>query len=529
MHTLTGSQLINGRWTKSSDGSKFDAINPGSGEKVPPVFSAGGSADADAALRAARSAFEQSLELSPKWPAEFLEKIAGSIMDLGDVLLDRVEQETALPRPRVIGERGRTVNQMKMFAEIVREGSWVDATIDTADPDRKPNPKPDLRRMLRPRGPIVVFGASNFPLAYGVCGGDTASALAAGNSVVAKGHPSHPGANELFAAAVLEAMKGLKLPLGLFNIVQGPSNELGAALVNHPLTEAVGFTGSLRGGRALFDIASRRPKPIPVYAEMGSVNPILLLPGAWNENASAITSGLSTSVLNGAGQFCTKPGIVFVESSQADALIKSLSAAFAASNSMTMLSSGLRNAFCARTAYISASAGVKTIDPVAPAGNAGIAPGLFATNAEVFLQNPALHEEAFGPATLLVEYKTLDQALECIDAIGGSLTASVHIGKSDSAEIEKKVLSKLETIAGRVIVNGYPTGVEVNDAIVHGGPYPATTDPNSTSVGSAAIRRFVRMIAFQNTPDQLLPPALQRSNPLNIWRTVNGQRTRGNG
>ncbi|HWB54401.1 MAG TPA: aldehyde dehydrogenase (NADP(+)), partial [Tepidisphaeraceae bacterium] len=431
----------------------------------------------------------------------------------------------ALPRPRVTGERGRTVNQMKMFAAIVREGSWVDAAIDTADPNRQPAPKPDLRRMYRPRGPVAVFGASNFPLAYGVCGGDTASALAAGNSVVAKGHPSHPGTNELFAAAVLEALKSLKLPLGLFNIVQGPANELGAAMVNHPFAEAVGFTGSLRGGRALFDLAAKRPRPIPVYAEMGSVNPILLLPGALKENAEKIASGLVTSVLNGAGQFCTKPGIVLVDAKQADAFAESLAKAFSSAPGMTMLNSRLRDSFCDRTKSVAGAKGVKTVKNNAPAGHASVSPGLFVTDADDFLKQSTLREEAFGPATLLVTYDNVDQALKCVEAIGGSLTASVHVGKGDDRQTEKKAIAQLESIAGRVIVNGYPTGVEVNDAIVHGGPYPATTDPNSTSVGSAAIRRFVRMIAFQSVPDELLPAALQNGNPSKIWRTVDGKRT----
>lgn len=528
MHTLAGLNLIEGKWTRGSSSATFDAIDPTTGSLIAPKFSSAGAAEADAAVVAAKKAFDQSLELPPKWSADLLDKIAANILDLGDGLLERAERETALPRARVTGERGRTVNQLKMFAGIVREGSWVDATIDTADPNRQPLPKPDLRRILRPRGPIAVFGASNFPFAFGVCGGDTASALAAGNCIVAKGHPSHPGVNELFAAAVLDALQSLQLPAGLFNLVQGPSNELGAALVNHPFTEAVGFTGSLRGGRALFDLAARRPKPIPIFAEMGSVNPILLLHGAVNENGEAIAAGLATSVLNGAGQFCTKPGVVFIDAKQTDAFAQVVAKAFSAASGLTMLNQRLRDDFCKRTSGLRDVSGVKTIAATAPAGHAAISPGLFVTDATNFQKQSTLHEEAFGPAALLVKYDTLDQALECLDTIGGSLTASIHIGKTDERASKKRAIAQLQSIAGRVIVNGFPTGVEVNDAIVHGGPYPATTDPNSTSVGAAAIRRFVRMIAFQNTPDDLLPLALQNANPLKIWRTVNGQRTAGN-
>jgi 2,5-dioxopentanoate dehydrogenase len=528
MQTLNGTHLIDGQWKRGSSSATFDAIDPSSGSVVGPPFASAGASEAEQAVVAAKKAFERSLDLPPWWPADLLEKIAENIMDLGDALLERAERETALPRARVTGERGRTINQLKMFANIVRDGSWVDATIDKGDANRQPMPKPDLRRLLRPRGPIVVFGASNFPFAFGVCGGDTASALAAGNSVVAKGHPSHAGVNEFFAAAVLDAVQSLQLPAGLFNMVQGPSNEIGAALVNHPFTEAFGFTGSLRGGRALFDLATRRARPIPVFAEMGSINPILLLPGALKENHDAIANGLAGSVLSGAGQFCTKPGIVFVDAKQAEALGQSIVKAFAAAQSMTMLNQRLRDDFCQRTKNFSQISGVTTITPNQPASHASISPGLYSTDAGNFLVQPLLHEEAFGPAALLVKYDNIDQALECLDAIGGSLTASVHIGKSDESSAAKKALAHLEQMAGRVLVNGFPTGVEVNDAIVHGGPYPATTDSNSTSVGSAAIRRFVRMVAFQNVPDDLLPMALQNANPLKIWRTVDGQRTKEN-
>ncbi|HEY1684192.1 MAG TPA: aldehyde dehydrogenase (NADP(+)) [Tepidisphaeraceae bacterium] len=528
MHKLTGSHLIDGQWRQERSSRTFDAIDPSTGATLPPVFFSAVGTEANSAAEAAKRAFDLSLDLPPKWSADLLDKIAANILDLGNALLERVEKETALPRARVTGERGRTVNQLKMFAGIAREGSWGDATIDTADPNRQPLPKPDLRRMLRARGPIAVFGASNFPLAFGVCGGDTASALAAGNSIVAKGHPSHPGTNELFASAVLDALQTLNLPIGLFNLVQGPGNEVGAALVNHPFIEAVGFTGSLRGGRALFDLAAKRDRPIPVFAEMGSVNPILLLRGALSENSATIANGLAQSILGGAGQFCTKPGVIFVPSSQVDDLSQAIVKALAAASELVMLNYGLRDNFCERCSHLSEIPGVKTIVKSNPTGHASISPGLYETDTEHFLSQLALREEAFGPAALLVKYENEADALRCIDAIGGSLTASLHIGKTDNPTIQKRALAHLESIAGRVIVNGFPTGVEVNDAVVHGGPYPATTDSNSTSVGSAAIRRFVRMVAFQNVPDELLPPALQNANPLQISRTINGQRTKAN-
>jgi NADP-dependent aldehyde dehydrogenase len=518
---IHGNHLINGEWKSPAGGEQFSAQNPATGKDLSPAFSEADNSEVQAAMLAAADARDQLKYLPHDWPAGLLDAIARQIMQLGDALLERAEQETALPQPRLIGERARTCNQLKMFAELLREGSWVDAVIDTADPNRTPAPKPDVRRMFRPRGPVVVFGASNFPFAFSVCGGDTASALAAGNPVIAKGHPSHPGTSELFAAAVLAALKESNLPLGLFAMLQGRSHQLGAALVKHSVTAAVGFTGSQKAGRALFDLAAARPNPIPVYAEMGSLNPLVILPGAIREKSDAIAKGLAGSILLGGGQFCTKPGIIFVLG-EATAFIEALTKQIAAAPPITLLNSGICNAFLDRTADWPNLSGVQV--HVAPKQN-GLAasPGIFETTAADFHNHPEIREETFGPAALIVRCNDMHDLEEALQTIGGSLTGTLHIGSGDDA---RTALRMLERIAGRVIVNGYPTGVEVNHAIVHGGPYPATTDSGSTSVGTAAIRRFVRLQAWQDVPDVLLPPELQNANPLAIWRTVNGKLTR---
>jgi NADP-dependent aldehyde dehydrogenase len=520
-----GSHLIAGQWQPSAADGWFKIANPATGKEFDQPFAVAAAPEVDAAMSAAAGAFEQAKDLPPKWSADLLDAIAGAIMDLGDALLDRGEQETALPRARLTGERTRTYNQLKLFAEVVREGSWVDATIDTADPERKPAAKPDLRRMLIGRGPVVVFGASNFPFAFGVCGGDTASAFAAGCAVVTKGHPSHPGVNELFASAVLSAIQSCKLPLGLFSLLQGKSHDLGGLLAKHPGTTAIGFTGSLRGGRALFDIAAKRPRPIPVYAEMGSLNPLVILPGAMAEKSDAIAQGLAGSVLLGLGQFCTKPGLVFTVGENAEKFLPALAAAMAASSAGAMLNKTLRDSFCTRAGEFAQVQGVKTLVNGSPSDHATMGPSLWETTADIWINNRALHEEAFGPGALVIRCKNEDEVMQCLGQVQGSLTGTVHAGAGDDRQLVARILRKLETLSGRVIVNGYPTGVEVGHAIVHGGPYPATTDPGWTSVGSASIRRWVRMIAYQDLPDGLLPAALQNANPLKIQRMVNGTRT----
>lgn len=523
-HQIAGKHLINGTW--AGEARAFDAIAPATGAVIGPKFAEAGEADVNLAALAADSAFDATRDLPPRWQADLLDAIGAKIMDLGDALLERAEAETALPRGRLTMERGRTVNQLKMFAEVVRDGSWVDATIDTADPKRAPIPKPDVRRMLRPRGPVAVFGASNFPFAFSAVGGDTASALAAGCPVIVKGHPSHPGTSELFAAAVLAALHERRLPPGLYALLQGRSHELSGALVRHPSIHAVGFTGSQKAGRALFDLAASRPAPIPVFAEMGSINPLVILPAALAERGEAIAKELAGSILLGGGQFCTKPGVTFVIGDGAAGFIDNLSKHIAAAAPATMLNGGLRDNFVRRASEVAGAKDVRTLVPPKPQGNAAMSPGLFETTAKAFKSEPTLREEAFGPAAVVVGCETVDEALDCIEQIGGSLTGTVHVGKSEDTATATRVLRTLESHVGRLIVNGYPTGVEVNHAMIHGGPYPATTDSGTTSVGSSAIRRFARPVAFQDTPDPLLPPELQSANPLGIERTINGKRTR---
>ena len=458
---------------------------------------------------------------------QLLETIVAQIMTLGDELLQRAQAETGLPLARLAGERARTCNQLKHFADVLREGSWTDAVIDTAEPQRQPLPKPDVRRVARPIGPVVVFGAGNFPFAYGACGGDTASALAAGNPVVVKAHERHPGANELFAHAVLAALKECGLPAEIFQLVQGPGATVGQSLVKHPATQAVGFTGSKRAGRALFDLAAARPVPIPVFAEMGSVNPLVILPGALAERSATIAAGLAQSITAGAGQFCTKPGLVFViGNASSDNFVAQLVKQMTNVPAGTMLAVEMQRNFCATTNTFQKIPGVKTLLAAAPSGFAGMSPRLFEVDSATWRAHGELHEEAFGPGAILIRCGNLADLHETIALAGGNLTASLHVGAADSATDVRDLAQLLEQLAGRVIFNGFPTGVEVCHAMVHGGPYPATTAPATTSVGALAIQRFVRPVCYQNMPDRLLPVELQNANPRGIWRTVNGQRTK---
>lgn len=525
-HELTGKHLIGGKWVGSS-GKTFRAVNPATGAALSPPYAMAGGAEAEAALRTATEAFEATRHLPPSRWAELLEAMAQRILDLGDVLLQTGNSETGLPLARLTAERGRTCGQLKLFAELVREGSWVDAAVDTADPQRQPLPKPDVRRMLRPIGPIVVFGPSNFPFAFGICGGDTASALAAGNPVVVKAHSHHPATSELFAAAALAALQDTRMPLGLLSVLFGSGRELGAALARHPATAAIGFTGSKRAGRALFDLAATRERPIPVYAEMGSLNPLIVLPGALAERSEKIAAGLAQSVTMGVGQFCTKPGLVFLlDGPRSDAFVRQLIKHLEAVAAAPMLDAEMMNSFCEITGRMAKVSGVKTHLMNQPSGHAGMGPRLFEVDADTWRYKSSLQEEAFGPATLLVRCKNWVELRACVDACGGNLTGSIHVGREDPPEEVRMLADLLESHTGRVIFDGFPTGVEVCHAMVHGGPYPATTLAGFTSVGTSAVRRFARPVCWQNAPDALLPPALQNANPLKILRQINGHWTR---
>ena len=446
--------------------------------------------------------------------AAFLRRIGEEIDGLGEELLTVCSGETGFGRDRLVGERARTVNQLRLFADLIEEGSWVDARIDTAQLDRKPVPKPDVRRMLQPLGPVGVFAASNFPLAFSVAGGDTASALAAGCPVVVKGHPGHPRTAGLVGNAIQRAIKATGISPGAFALLSDQSIEIGIALVRHPAIRAIGFTGSFSGGTALLAAASAREEPIPVFAEMGSLNPVFLLPGALKARAKEIAQGLVNSVYLGVGQFCTKPGLIAgVQGPALDALIGDLEESLRQKPIGKMLTEGISQRFKKlvdqRRGFIFAEGGAV----------------LFVTDLATFERTPELHEEVFGPATLVVKCQTETALMAFAQLIKGQLTATLHADESDWP-LAGKLSTLMSDRAGRIVWNGYPTGVEVCASMHHGGPYPATSDSKFTSVGTGAIQRFVRPICYQNFPAALLPTELQNHNRRNVWRTVNGKLTK---
>jgi len=520
---LTGQSIIGTRRATASDGVFF-AIDARTGERLEPPFHPAGNPDLDEAVGLASAAFADYRALPRGRRAEFLREIAAQLEALGNALIERVMLETALPEARVRGELGRTTNQLRFFAGIVEEGSWVDARIDTADPNRKPAPKPDLRSMLRPLGPVAVFCASNFPLAFSVAGGDTASALAAGNPVVVNAHFSHPGTAEMCGAAIAAAAQRTLMPDGVFSLLFSQDHHIGQALVAHPLIKAAGFTGSRKGGLALAEIARSRAEPIPFYAEMSSVNPVFVLPNALAQRGALIAAGLHASVTMGVGQFCTNPGVaLFEEGPAGDALVAALGTKIEATAPAPMLNTGILENYCRLVEERTRDSRLRLVAQAAGAG--GAAAALFETDAQTFLDSPELAAEVFGPASLLVRYQTLDQAIEIAAMMEGNLTATIHMAVGDE-EAAARLVAALETRVGRILFEGYPTGVEVCQAMVHGGPWPATTDGRSTSVGGRAIDRFVRPVCFQDAPASLLPEELRPGNPARIWRIVNGERTR---
>jgi len=528
MNLLHGKSLIAG--IPVEHGARpFRAISPLDKSELEPVFHESGEADVNHTLTAAEEAFAIYRRIGAEARAVFLERIAEEILAIGDDLLQRAHLETGLPLDRLTGERGRTVGQLRLFAEVVREGSWVDARIDTALPDRKPLPRPDLRRMLLPLGPVVVFGSSNFPLAFSVAGGDTASALAAGNSVIVKAHRAHPGTSELVAGAIIRAVEKCGLPHGVFSMLHGAGSEIGVALVKHPLTRAAGFTGSRFAGRSLFNAAAGRPDPIPVFAEMSSLNPLFILPGALQERGAQIVEGLKTSVTMGVGQFCTKPGLVFgLGSPDFESFAENFAAAIRAATPATMLHPGICHSYGEGVEAMQKVPGVvalATSDTEPQAGKTQGQPTVFATDAKNFLCHQALHEEVFGPYTLLVDAPTFSDLIQIAHHLEGQLTATIHANEKD-LENAGDLLAILERKAGRLLINGFPTGVEVSPAMNHGGPYPATSDERFTSVGTAAIKRFARPLCYQAFPGSALPPELADANPRGLMRLVNGQLTR---
>lgn len=520
--TLQGYSIIGDR-RGSGTGGTWQAQNPTTGESLEPVFHGEGPEGVDQAVALAVEALPAYSELSGAAKAVFLRTIAEEIDAREEEIVARMMAESALPEGRCRGEKGRTVGQLRMFAGLVEEGSWLDARIDLAQPERAPVPKPDLRSLQRARGPVAVFCASNFPLAFSVAGGDTASALAAGCPVVVRAHSAHPGTAEIVGTAVQAAVARCSLPAGVFSLLFDDGIALGTALAKHPGISAIGFTGSRAGGRALMDVAAAREVPIPVFAEMSSVNPIFILPGAMAERGGQIAEGLVGSVSLGVGQFCTSPGLVFSCGEGQEDFKKKVAEGLSAVASATMLHEGIAKNFREGVSKLSAQSGVTQMASVAASSASGcqVGPALFATQVATFLANDALSAEVFGPATLLIDCESPQDFLAVADSLEGQLTASVH-GTEEELATAGPLLSLLSRRAGRLIVNGFPTGVDVCPSMVHGGPYPATSDGASSSVGTRAISRFTRSVSWQGMPEHLLPAELQSANPTGIWRLVDG-------
>ncbi|MDD7972793.1 aldehyde dehydrogenase (NADP(+)) [Roseinatronobacter alkalisoli] len=500
-HTPHGKHLIAGEQVAGA--ARFPS-SPAHGH--PHEFSVGTPDLVARACEAAEAAFWSYGYSSRNDRARFLDTIADEIDARGDAITEIGAQETGLPDARLVGERGRTTGQLRLFAEHIRKGDYLDSRHDPALPDRQPLPRPELRMMQRPIGPVAVFGASNFPLAFSVGGGDTAAALAAGCPVVVKGHSAHPGTGELVGDAITAAAKACGLHPGVFSLIQGGKRDVGEALVTHPLIRAVGFTGSLTGGRALFDLCAARPEPIPFFGELGSVNPMFILPQALDARGGDIAKGWAASLTMGAGQFCTNPGIaVLLDGPQADQFAATATEALQGVAPQTMLTDGMAGAYRAGRDRVAATAGVQTLLKTS-CDLRNATPYLFETTAEFWLANHALGEEVFGPLGLIIRARNADQMLEFAHALRGQLTCTLHLDAEDT-ELGQRLLPVLERKAGRVLANGFPTGVEVADSMVHGGPYPASTNFGATSVGTLSIRRFLRPVCYQNLPDALLPVA----------------------
>ncbi|MGI6246971.1 MAG: aldehyde dehydrogenase (NADP(+)) [Pseudochelatococcus sp.] len=501
--TPTGKHLIAGEWL---DGSGTFASSPAHGPAH--AFAIGTPELVGRACEAAEDAFRSYGYSTRAERAAFLRAIADEIEARAAAVTEIGSQETGLPEGRLEGERGRTTGQLRLFADHVEKGDYLDRRVDPALPDRKPAPRPEIRLLQRPVGPVAVFGASNFPLAFSTAGGDTAAALAAGCPVVVKGHSAHPGTGEIIAQAIDAAIRKTGVPAGVFSLIQGGDREVGQALVRHPLIKAVGFTGSLAGGRALFDLCAQRPEPIPFFGELGSVNPMFLLPQALRNRAEALGQGWAASLSLGAGQFCTNPGIAVVIAGEgADRFVSATKEALSAVGPQVMLTDGIAEAYHAGQARFVARNAVKPLLVTESAGRT-VLPNLFETTGERFLADHALGEEVFGPLGLVVRVGSSDEAEQLARGLEGQLTATIHLDEGD-LETARGLTRVLERKAGRVLVNGFPTGVEVVDSMVHGGPYPASTNFGATSVGTLSIRRFLRPVAYQNLPAELLPEDLR--------------------
>ena len=523
MTDFHGSNFVAGTLRTST--RTYSVISPVDSSELSGSFSMASVDDVNDALKASKNAFNAFALSHHETRAAFLEKIADEILNAGDELIQRASAETALPTARLTGERARTVAQLRLFATMARDATWLDARIDTGLPDREPTPRPDIRRMKHPIGPVVVFGSSNFPLAFSVAGGDTASAFCTGNPVIVKAHRAHPGTSELIATAIHRAVDSCDLPPGVFSMLHGEGRTIGQALVQHPETQAVGFTGSFTAGRALCDAAAKRPSPIPVFAEMSSLNPLFLLPDALSTRCCDIAKGFVTSMTLGVGQFCTKPGLVFAkEGPTLDAFLASVSKELTEITPSSMLTRGILQSYEASRNTIACDASTTLVGKssgIQDESKTQAGASIMMTDAATFLTHPHLAEEVFGPFSLIIKVQSSDQFEAIAQQLNGQLTATVH-GTEKDLQDAQDLLHILSHKAGRLILNGFPTGVEVCHAMQHGGPWSASSDSRFTSVGSAALERFIRPVCYQGFPQELLPAALQDGNPLGINRVRNG-------
>ncbi|PHR92688.1 MAG: aldehyde dehydrogenase (NADP(+)) [Robiginitomaculum sp.] len=525
---ILGKLLIGGEWQLGEAGH-FNAVNPATGDTLPVQYSKASAEQISAAASAANIAFASYRNTSLKDRAGFLNACADEIMALGDELLECMQSETGYPRGRCEGERGRTVGQLRMFADYIQSGDHLDPRIDMARPDRQPLPRPDLRFLNQALGVVAVFAVSNFPLAYSTAGGDSASALAAGCPVIVKGHVSHPGTGELVAQALAIAAQKTGMPGGVISFVQGDDKIGGAALINAPEVKAIGFTGSIGGGTAIYRMAALRPEPIPVFAEMGSINPVVFLPETLAQSAEQLATGFVGSLTLGSGQFCVNPGLLIaLEEDGLQRFMDTVKTTLETAPAGVMLNQNICNSYQRGNGTFANHPAMELIaeGQVAVQAEGFYAQAkLYSTSAENYLANPELSEEVFGPTSVLVVCKTIDEIHQVISSLGGQLTGTVH-GTENELTDNAMLLQLLGQKAGRLVINGFPTGVEVCPTMVHGGPYPASTDARFTAVGTAAIKRFVRPVCYQNFPQALLPEALQNANPLDILRTVDGEKTK---
>lgn len=520
---ILGLNFIGGQRT-GSQSQPLTSRDAATGAELPWHFSEATEQEIDDAAMAASAAYPLYRQTTPEERACFLETIADELDALNDEFIGYVCQETALPEGRIRGERTRTSNQMRLFAKVLRRGDFLGARIDTAQPDRKPMPKVDLRQYRVALGPVAVFGASNFPLAFSVAGGDTASALAAGCPVVVKAHWGHMVTSEYVAMAITRAVERCAMPVGVFNMIYG--DMVGQSLVKHPAIKAVGFTGSLRGGRAIFDLAAAREEPIPVFAEMSSINPVIVLPKALQNRGAKIGHELIDSANMGAGQFCTKPGIVLgMKSAEFSACIKVMAEAVEGKPAQVMLNQGVFANYQQGVNRLEEKSGVSLL-ALGQSVDGQAQPRLYQADSELLLaEDELLQEEVFGPLCIVIEVADEDALLRALAKMRGQLTGTILADETDLADFEA-VTSLFEEKVGRILLNGYPTGVEVCDSMVHGGPYPATSDARGTSVGTLAIDRYLRPVCYQNYPDEMLPAALKNANPLQLLRLVDGELTR---